>query len=415
LRFWLLTVGEPLPIVDGGNPRLLRTGVLARHLARRGHEVTWWTSTFDHYGKKQRAAADTAYDWEGVTVRMIRSVGYRRNVSLRRFIEHSQVARKFSRQTTNLPRPDAILASLPTIELAAAAAEFASKAGIPVAVDIRDLWPDAILDLVPSPARWLARLALMPMSASGRRVLRECRGIVGISQQYLDWGLKLAGRARGIDDRIFPLGYQPPASRPQAASAAESSLRAMGVDPAKTICWYVGSFGRQYDLAPVIEAARQAAADERNDVQFVISGDGEYGGKWRQMSADLSNIVFTEWIDGDQIGWLRENAAVGLQPYVRGAPQGLANKLFEYISAGIPVVSSLRGENAALIAQFDCGLTYEAGDGCDCYRQLCALLDDPGHRRRMGRNGKELFMNQFESTAVFNGLAEYLERLAAPR
>jgi glycosyltransferase involved in cell wall biosynthesis len=412
MRVWLLTVGEPLPLVDAGNPRLLRTGALARRMAELRHEVTWWTSTFDHYGKRQRAEDNREFAWDGVEVRMLRSVGYRRNVSLRRFTEHRGIARKFAAMAPRLPRPDVILASLPTLELARAAVEFGLQASVPVLVDVRDLWPDVLVETAPRPLRWLARIALQGQHSHSEYALRHCIGIVGISAAYLDWGLRIAGRARRDTDAIFPLGYLAPRPTEGSDERAAEWLRTRGVDPSKTICWYVGSFGRQYDLLPVIDAARRTAAAGRDDVQFVISGDGERSGPWRAAATGVDNLLFTGWIDGDAINWLRSHAAIGFQPYAVGAPQGLANKLFEYLSAGIPVISSLSGENAALIAAHDCGLTYRPGSGKDCYQKLDQMLANPARRAAMAANGKRLFMQQFQPEAIFDGLAKHLEAVA---
>jgi glycosyltransferase involved in cell wall biosynthesis len=121
-------------------------------------------------------------------------------------------------------------------------------------------------------------------------------------------------------------------------------------------------------------------------------------------------VIFTGWVGADEINWFRARAAVGFQPYVAGAPQGLANKLFEYLSAGMPVVSSLAGENQELIARYDCGLTYRAADGADCWHQLSQLLADAGRRQRMGASGKRLFEQHFNGEAVFATLADHLER-----
>jgi glycosyltransferase involved in cell wall biosynthesis len=399
--------------VDAGNPRLLRTGVLARRLAELGHEVTWWTSTFDHYGKRQRADQDRCVSWEGVEIRMLRSLGYERNVSLRRFAEHRGVARKFADSAPGLPRPDVILASLPTLELARAAVTFGLQVRAPVMVDIRDLWPDVLVEVAPRALRWLARIVLWNQHSHAKFALRHCTGIVGISANYLEWGLRIAGRARRADDAIFPLGYVAPRATASSEERAAESLRALGVDSSRIICWYVGSFGRQYDLMPVIEAARRVLASGRHDVQFVISGDGEQGPEWRNAAAGLGNVVFTGWIDGDAINWLRSHAAIGFQPYAAGAPQGLANKLFEYISAGIPVLSSLGGENAALIAEYSCGVSYQAGSGTDCYAKLHPLLDDERSRVQMGENGRSLFEARFDSNTVFAGLIDHLQAVAS--
>jgi glycosyltransferase involved in cell wall biosynthesis len=412
MNVWLLTVGEPMPLVDAGNPRLLRTGVLARRLTELGHHVTWWTSTFDHYAKRQRSDDDLLLDWSGVQIRLLRSVGYRRNVSLRRFREHRGVARKFAAIAPTLPRPDVIVASLPTLELARAAVEYGQRARVPVLVDVRDLWPDVLMEVAPRPLRWLARILLHGQHADCEYALRHCAGIIGISQAYLDWGLRIAGRARRAADAIFPLGYLAPKASEGSDERAAAALRARGVDPSKTLCWYVGSFGRQYDLLPVIDAARRVAAAGHRDVQFIISGDGEQGEQWRAAAAGADNVLFTGWIDGDAINWLRGHAAIGFQPYVPGAPQGLANKLFEYLSAGIPVISSLPGENAELIAAHACGLNYHPGSGEDCAAKVRELLDDPARRTAMAANGKRLFMQQFHPETIFDGLANHLATVA---
>ncbi len=409
MEAWLITVGEPLPVVDGDNPRLLRTGALAEVLGKRGHAVTWWTSAFDHYAKRHRSAGDVAWAWGNVQVRMLRSVGYRRNLSLRRFIEHRGVARKFSREARKLNRPDIILCSLPTIELSRAAVEYGLKRNVPVLLDIRDLWPDALIDLAPRGLRWLARLLLHGSVRSATWSMRNATGLIGISDGYLNWALNYAGRARRPADGMYPLGYVAPPEG--SADNAGAKLRRLGIDESRALVWYIGSFGRQYDLAPVLASARALSGASRN-VQFVIAGDGELGAHWRTLAQGLTNVVFTGWINADEINWLRARAAIGLQPYVRDAPQGLANKLFEYLSAGIPVLSSLTGENARLIEMHACGLSYQAGNADDFLRKLSYLLAHTDERTAMGIRGKTLFEQRFDGRAVFDGLANHLEKTA---
>ena len=53
MRVWLVCAGEMLP-VDKGNQRSMRAGMLAKALRTRDHEVTWWTSAFDHSSKRLR-------------------------------------------------------------------------------------------------------------------------------------------------------------------------------------------------------------------------------------------------------------------------------------------------------------------------------------------------------------------------
>ena len=53
MKVWIVSTGEPLPI-DGENVRLRRMGSLAEYLVKRGNEVVWFSSSFEHYKKHQR-------------------------------------------------------------------------------------------------------------------------------------------------------------------------------------------------------------------------------------------------------------------------------------------------------------------------------------------------------------------------
>jgi glycosyltransferase involved in cell wall biosynthesis len=412
MHIWLVSVGEPVPKVDTGNPRLLRTGVLARYLADHGHSVVWWTSTFDHSHKRQRFAADTAVEWNGVDIRLLHGRSYRSNLSLGRLLNHLDLARSFRSAARSEPTPDIILASLPTIELTREAVRYANELKVPVLVEVLDLWPDLIHNILPRALRPLSMAALSWLERGATESLAKSTGIIGISRGYLDWGLRRAGRSERPSDALIPLGYVAPRVGAEELTAAQARLLGMGVDPQRTLCWFIGSFGRQYDLEPVLLTAAALQRAGRLDVQFVISGAGDRGPRWLAMAASLSNVVLTGWIGGDEAAWLREKAAIGLQPYAAGAPQGLAYKLFEYLNAGIPVLSSLRGENEQLIAEYQCGLTYRTADPKSFEQCLLQLLDDAPARIAMGARGRKLFETRFDARVVVQGLAEHLQRVA---
>ncbi|MCP2830399.1 glycosyltransferase WbuB, partial [Salmonella enterica subsp. enterica serovar Typhimurium] len=80
-------VGEPLPI-EQSNERLLRAGILSNMLAARGHQVTWWTSTFLHMKKRHLFDTDQVVELRpGLRLRLLHGTGYTRNVSLQRLID----------------------------------------------------------------------------------------------------------------------------------------------------------------------------------------------------------------------------------------------------------------------------------------------------------------------------------------
>ena len=148
-RIWLVTVGEPLPVDP--DPRLFRCGLLAEELTRRGHDVIWWTSSFDHSNKVRRAqrAVQVPVGGRSYLLRLLPSLGYQTNMGARRLADHCRVAVAYLAQTRHLDPPDVVVTSLPTLELCAANA----WRGWNQLVDVRDLWPDIFDRALPERVR----------------------------------------------------------------------------------------------------------------------------------------------------------------------------------------------------------------------------------------------------------------------
>jgi glycosyltransferase involved in cell wall biosynthesis len=412
LRIWLITVGEPLPI-EGANERLYRTGILSNLLIEKGHEIIWWTSTFDHIRKRQRFNTNISIDINNCfKIKLLHSVTYTKNVSISRVINHYMISRKFSKLARLESQPDIILCSFPTMELSLAATRYGKERNVPVVIDVRDLWPNIFIDLFPKRIRWLVKAALFVFFKNTRKVFRECVSIIGVSDGYLQWGLSHAGRKRNINDAVFPLCYKKPIVTDNQLKDAKFALKNIGIDSSKIICWFVGTFGKTYNLSTVIDAARQLNKQGINNIQFVLSGNGENYSKWFKQAKGLSNVVFTDWVDFSQIAYLIRITDIGLAAYAEGAPQGLPNKIFEYLCAGVPILSSLQGETEALLSSNGCGLTYNAGDVESFLEKLFILINDENLRKKMGSNGASLFRSCYSTDKVYARMVNFLEGLA---
>lgn len=416
MRVWLVTIGEPLPGKDNKD-RLHRSGVIAQYLLDQGHEVVWWGSAFDHFTKRHHYASDTELQIsDRFRMVLFHGDGYRRNISFARMKDHRQIGRKFAQAIEReTQKPDIVLTSFPTIELSALSVRYGKRHGVPVVLDVRDLWPDIFSNAVPKPMGGLVRFALRSLFRQTEEAFEGCTGLIGISPGYVDWGLRYAGRAKKPTDALFPLGYKKPHVDPARLQEAKARLVEKAVDPTRTIVWFIGTFGRTYDLAPVVETARRFQAEGRNDIQFVLSGSGENEAAIRAQAQGLENLVFTGWIDAAQIAYLMGVARVGLAAYASGAPQGLPNKVFEYLSCGIPLLSSLEGETAALIERYGCGVTYRAADARDLYLKLGQMLGNPQALEEMSRKGKALFDRAYCADVVYPQLVRFLEDTAQLR
>lgn len=414
MRVWLVTVGEPLP-TDEGVSRLLRAGILANLLAAGGHEVVWWTSTFDHSRKQQRFSADTTLRLEsGVLLKLMHGCHYSRNVSLRRLVDHAILSRKFSRLSRHMPRPDVILCSLPPLELPVAVTRYGKANGVPVILDVRDLWPDLFVELVPRWARPVFNLALAPMWRQARTACRDAFAITGNAPKFVEWGLALASRTGTRLDRAFPHGYDartPAAARVDDARTYWQSHGIQSDDGGFVACFF-GAIGPQSELDTVIDAARLLEQRGRK-FKFVLCGKGDHLESLREKSAGVPSVLFPGWIGAAEIWALMRMSTVGLAVYRSnvGYVTNLPNKPIEYLSAGLPIVSSLKGYLERFLEDHGCGLTYPNGDAEALAQALIALDDDRTRLAAMSGNARQVFMEKFDADKVYGGMISYLEEV----
>ncbi len=415
---WLLTVGEPMP-GDGGQGRAWRTGMLAEQLAARGHEVVWWSSAFDHFSRRLRSPVDTRIaQGPGLSVYFLGGMAYRRNVSLARLRNHHQVARAFSRLAPAEPSPDVILSSLPTLELCDAAVKFGKDRGIPVALDVRDLWPDVFFDLVPGVVRPIARHMVPWMTAQLRRSTAGAAAILGVTDAFVDWGAAAAGRTRTTDDRAFPMGYS-------ERVPAEDDLRRAGefwdghgipATGSRPVFCFFGTFGWMFDFDTVLKAAAMLN-QPGTGARFVLCGGGERLEQLRQAAAGLDNVLFPGFVGPAEIWTLMRRSVAGLAPYrdFRNFDDNLPNKPIEYLSAGLPIVASQVRVLASLIGEHACGFTYAHGDAPALSAALRAIGEDPVRQQALAARARVLFEHRYVAERVYGEMAGHLEGLARVR
>lgn len=417
MRIWLIKREEPVPLGERSGDRLLRMGTLAFRLADRGHEVVWWSSSFDHWRKRQRVEQDSSVRLsDRLELRLLKGCGYRANLSPGRFVDEFILTRKLRAWARrDDARPDVIVSALPSIELCRAAVTLGREMAVPVVLDMRDMWPDIFVELPPRPLRPLARLALDPLFRRAHRACAGATAITGITEAFVDWGVARAGRPRSSLDRCFPFGYASTPPAPERVDAAERAWDALGIPAAGVFTvGFVGSIDRQRDLATIIDGARQLAS-RHHDMRFVFCGVGERLEHFKRLSADIAAIVWAGWADAAAIYTLLRRAAVGLNPMPERFDYlaSINNKAIEYLSAGVPIVSSpARGVLADLLAEQQCGASYPRGDVAAFTALLEGLREDGPHRARLSANASRVFVERFTADKVYGEMADYLEALA---
>ncbi len=408
MRIWLFKDGESLPVEL--KSRRMRTGMLAEELRRRGHEVHWFSSTFLHHRKVLHASSDLRTEPStGLTLHLLHAGQFQRNLSYARYAFYQRYAKKIRSYCAQQTPPDVVVCSFPLIDVAMHIVTWGKQRGIPVILDVRDLWPDTILDIFPRWARSVARWALRADFKNTQHAMAHATCLCAMSNGVLKWGLNYARRERGSWDRVIPIGYPTLDLVRQTSICVPALLAPL---QGRRIFSYVGTFGHTYDLPLLAQVAHELEALSRRDVGLVLAGNGPLLERIRHQVKGLSNVVLTGWIDVTEIGEVLSRTTAGLLPW-NSINDAMPNKFFEYIAAGLPVIASAEGELNNLIDTEHIGLCYQKGQSAELLRAILKLADETDFQKGCAKQASDLFTRRFREDAVYGVYADYVEEVAA--
>jgi glycosyltransferase involved in cell wall biosynthesis len=280
-----------------------------------------------------------------------------------------------------------------------------------VVLDVRDQWPDLYYEAVPGPLKGLARLMIEPMSREANRALSAATAVWGNAPAAMEWGLNRAGRAATALDRAFPMAYDPVVPERSAAEEAERHWDGIGLgEKGGAIVCYIGMIGHTADLDTALEAARRLGDEAR----FVFCGQGDHYERLKREASGLSNVWFTGWVDHPKIWTLMNRSAAGLVPYKNSTnfENGITNKPIEYLSAGLPIVTTLRrGALREILDANECGLWYAEGDAEGLAERVRGLAREGKRREEMSRRAKDLFERSFLAERVYGEMIDHLDEV----
>ena len=411
MRVWIINPYSTLP---GENWRPTRHEMLSQTLAECGHEVTWWTADFVHTSKTVRRYADGTCSFpSGATARLLRTNRYFKNASLARLLFEFTFARRVREAIAPLEPPDVIIAGQATLWTGIVVARYCRKHNIPLVFDMMDLWPEIFERLIPGPLRFAAPWILLPFYAMRRYTLKRATAVIALAQRNLD---VVKAEARHLAPDRFRLIYEGvDTERPPVVWNAKLAGERFRKGPGETWVVYAGSLGVHYDLETVLRAAERLAGPSPK-IRFFIAGTGPSYNDLKAFAAarGLSNVDILGPLELNRLGALYSEADIGIVPYKAHSTVAMPCKIYDYLAAGLAVVSCLQGELADLLAFHGNGVQYAAGDSESLARVLVAMEQDPARVNSMKQTSRSM-VDVFDRRRQYGALSEFLLDLVGPK
>lgn len=395
MNIWIFNHYAIPPSLPGGT----RHYDLAKELVHHGHHVTIFASSF-HYATRTETKTYLKKPYlieeiNGITFVWIKTYPYIRN-NARRFLNMLSYTYQVLRHAHRMPiiPPDVIIGSSVHMFAVYAAYRLAKSFDVPFVMEVRDIWPQTLIDMGMSRYHpfvlllgWLEKylyqkaekiITLLPYAA------QHIRSVAPIDEDDIVWIPNGADIERNnvIEPYVFPTG---------------------GLNIV-----YAGAIGEANNLSTLIKSAQLL----RNEpVFFHVVGDGpmkqtleELCKKWA-----LTNIFFYGSLPKTEALQMIKGADV-LYFSLTDSPifrYGISsNKLFDYLSSGKPILfASNSGNNP--VQEAGAGITVTAEDPYAVSEGIKTFLKMTQEERSvMGKNGKT-YMAAHHNT---KHLAERLEQ-----
>lgn len=409
---WIMKLSEPTIYdhnLDGR--RYMRYGLLAEYLVNENHKVVWWTDSFDHYKKYHRFNDEhTKKTFGNITIHWFKTPGYSKNMSHTRFRDHAILAKKVKRAINNEPKPDIILAGYPADTLCKVAVETGKKLGVPVVIDIRDLWPDAFFPRMTKILWPLLHIYTTRIRKRLRYSVNNADAIIGNTDWFIDWALKKTGRKRSELEAAFPIASKLLDLSKEELQNTEHEWLRKGVDfnNKKLRIAFLGS----YSSANTFEEIYKAADDLKDyDIEFVMCGTGIYEPIIDNFIKSHPNMINAGWITAPMIRSLLNNSDIGLCPYSRemNFTQNLPNKPGELSGAGLPILSSIEGFLGEILRKYESGEVYNQ----NLTEVILGYYNDREKLARHSENSLKMYRELLDPDKIFPDMINHLKKVVS--
>ncbi|WP_440681191.1 glycosyltransferase family 4 protein [Candidatus Pelagibacter sp. HIMB1623] len=418
LNVWILQTGEPL-IIDGKKSRFMRGMNLANKLVDQGHNVLFFSSNFDHQKKLFRYNKNKIINFNSkLSFQLIDSPGYEKNISIKRFYDHLILALNLNKIINQKKsRPDVVFIGYPPIEISYVMSRWLYKRNIPYILDIKDQWPDLIVEIFPKKLHFLIKLILFPYYYCFKQTIKKATSITSMSNSFINWSLKISKKKNNVLNKVIPL-----VSNKNKTNHYNKTLSNKWCDKNKISnknsfnILFLGSLSRSFDFETIIKCAKNIQDIKNNKnmiINFIICGDGELKKSLIENSKNLFNIKFMGWVDSDKIASIASRSNIAIAPYknFNNFKDNIPNKIIDYISFGLPILSPLKGEVSSLIKKKQIGISYKDGSNVSLKNKIYELLNNKKKLNLYSNNAKKLYKSNYTYDIVYGDAVNLIEKI----
>ncbi|WP_072904059.1 glycosyltransferase family 4 protein [Hathewaya proteolytica] len=304
----------------------------------------------------------------------------------------------------HIEKPDVVITESPPLFLGWSGYKIAKKMKAKFIFNVSDLWPESAVKLDVLHNKMLIKASTWLEEFCYRKANAVTGQTQGIVDNIVNRGFskdKVHLITNGIDTEFF-----------RADKRDENFRRQLGLENKFAIC-YAGIHGLAQGLETVIEAADKVK--EYKDIEIVFIGEGPEKNKLISMVKEkqLNNVMFLPMQLKPQMPRIISSMDATVIPLkkldiFKGA---LPSKMFEALSAELPIILSAEGEAEKLINNAKAGIVVEPENPEAMAQAIIKLYKDENLRKELGLNGRAYVKEHYSRDNIARKLENIIKNL----
>ncbi|MEM8943677.1 MAG: glycosyltransferase family 4 protein [Planctomycetota bacterium] len=304
-----------------------------------------------------------------------------------------------------LQRPDIVVATSPQFFCGWAGVWVSRLKHVPFVLEIRDIWPESIAAV--GAMRNGKRVRFLKWLE--QRMYRAADHIVAVGTGYRD---QISPKVPEMREQIsvIPNGVDGEQYPPQPPN--DAFLQRYGLLD-KFVCSYVGTTGMAHGLDVVVRAAKRLRQHGREDIAFMIVGDGATRPALEaQIAAEglEDYVVLTGRLPKHQMATVLASSDCCLI-HLRGTElfaTVIPSKIFETMAMQRPMIMGVRGPAREIVMEAGAGTPMTPESDEELFEIVTGLADDRDAVAEMGLDARRFVLEHYNRDDL---AAEYLKLL----
>jgi glycosyltransferase involved in cell wall biosynthesis len=301
---------------------------------------------------------------------------------------------------------DCVVATSPPPTVGLVGVVAARRLRVPFVLDIRDIWPEAIVQS----GRLRSPLLIHAFEGIARALYRAASRITAVTHGWKQRLIEIGVPAAKI--HVLPNGVDVAAFDAQSAEELPPALAAL--DPNARWFTYAGILNTPQGLEGILDAAarmRERSPEAYERSLFVLVGEGPREADLRAQAErlGLARVVFVPRQPRAAIyALLRRSFAVLVTLRPRKDTSTVPSKLYESLASGRPVLYSAGGEGAETLHRSGGGVVCPPGDPDALCSAMLEYLKNGDEADRQGERGRAFVAEHFDRRRLAEDFAARL-------